>query len=117
MKRIYLYLHLLLLFYACGSIFSKSAAEKPFLSAAYLVDYGIVLLILMVYAFFWQKVLKRIPLNVAMANKAATVIWGIILGALVFKERITVCNILGAIIIIVGIILVVNADKESGSCT
>lgn len=113
MKRIYFYLHLLLLFYACGSIFSKRAAGERFLSVSYIADYLIVLLILMVYAFFWQKILKRLPLNVAMANKAATVVWGIILGAVFFGERITVYNILGAIIIIAGIILVVNADKES----
>lgn len=113
MKRIYFYLHLLLLFYACGSMFSKRAAEKPFLSVGYIGDYLIVLLILMVYAFFWQKVLKRISLNVAMANKAATVVWGIVLGALFFGEQITVYNVLGAIVIIIGIIVVVNADKEN----
>lgn len=113
MKKVYFGLHGLLLVYACSSLFSKMASEQEFLSPGYIFDYGMVFFILMIYAIFWQMILKKIPLNVAMANKAATVIWGIVFGVLFFKEKVTVWNLLGAAIIIVGIIIVVNADKET----
>lgn len=115
-KLLYLGLHILLMFYAVGGIFSKSAAQAEFLSVNYLVSYGAVLVILMIYAVFWQIILKKIPLTVAMANKSVTVIWGIIYGVLFFRETITVTNLIGAVVIIVGILIVVDADKEDGQC-
>lgn len=115
-KLLYLGLHILLMFYAVGGIFSKSAAQAEFLSVNYLVSYGAVLVILMIYAVFWQIILKKIPLTVAMANKSVTVIWGIIYGVLFFRETITVTNLIGAVVIIAGILIVVDADKEDGQC-
>lgn len=117
MNKKYLALHLILMFYAMGGIFSKQASGFPFLSLEYLKNYVIVLAILAVYAFFWQKILKRLPLTVAMANKSVTVIWGIIFGYLFFNEKITIWNVIGAGIIIFGICLVVRADKEQEICT
>lgn len=102
------------MFYAVGGIFSKRAANADFLSLEYILNYGMVLVILMVYAVFWQMILKKVPLTVAMANKSVTVIWGLIYGFLFFHEKITPANLIGAVIIIIGIIIVVNGDKENG---
>lgn len=115
-KLVYLGLHVLLMFYSIGGIFSKSAAQAEFLSLKYIFSYGVVLAILMIYAVFWQMILKKIPLTVAMANKSVTVIWGIIYGVLLFEETITITNLIGAVIIIVGILMVVSADKEDIQC-
>ena len=35
---------------------------------------------LVAYAFGWQQVIKHLPLTTAYANKAVTVVWGILLG-------------------------------------
>ena len=113
MKKTYFLLHLLLLLYACSSLFSKMASGQEFLSKKYIICYCLVFLVLMIYAVFWQIILKKIPLNVAMANKAVTVIWGIVFGILFFHETITLQNVIGAIVIIAGIIIVVTADKEA----
>lgn len=119
MKKTYLGLHILLMFYAIGGIFSKSASGETFLSTKYLLYYGALLLILVVYAVFWQMILKKIPLTVAMANKSVTVIWGLIYGWLFFDEKISLMNVIGAAIIMIGIVIVVNADrdKENETCT
>lgn len=117
MKKTYLCMHLLMMFYAIGGIFSKNAANEPFLSVKYILNYVAVLLILMVYAVFWQMILKKIPLTVAMANKSVTVIWGLVYGFLFFQEKITLGNLIGAVIIIIGIVIVVSADKEQEECT
>ena len=108
----YIGLHLVLIFYAVGGIFSKRAAVAPFLSVEYIGNYAALLAVLVVYAYFWQKILKKLPLTVAMANKSITVIWGIIYGYLVFHEKVTFFNLAGAVIIILGICLVIGADKE-----
>ena len=115
MKKIYLGLHLILMFYAVGGIFSKRASAASFLSAEYIGNYTVLLGILVVYAFFWQKILKKLPLTVAMANKSVTIIWGIIYGHLVFHEKVTILNLVGAIIIIFGICLVVGSDEDEKS--
>ena len=73
-------------------------------------------MVLVVYAFFWQQILKKMSLTVAMANKSVTVIWGIVYGWLFFRETITFNNLLGAVVIIVGIWIVVSADKEDEVC-
>ena len=38
-------------------------------------------------------------------NKAATVIWGLVFGALFFRERVTAGKLFGAALIIAGIVL------------
>jgi drug/metabolite transporter (DMT)-like permease len=114
--KTYAGLHLIVLLYALGGIFSKNAANAAFLSQDYILNYGMVLGILAVYALLWQKILKKLPLTVAMANKSVTVIWGLIFGRLIFHESITIWSIIGAVVIVVGILIVVDADKEQEAC-
>lgn len=108
--RDFISLHLVFLLYSAGSIFSKFASREEFLSFRFILFYGAVILILLVYAVLWQQMLKKIKLTVAFANKAVTVIWGILWGALLFQETVTLPMIIGALVIIVGIILVVTGD-------
>ena len=71
-----------------------------------------MLLILGVYAICWQQLIKKIPLNVAYANKAVTLIWGMVWGAAVFKEQITPSNIIGAVVVLAGVILMVSGEEK-----
>lgn len=114
MKQIrwYLVLHGLLAIYASSSVCSKLAAQQPFLSPGFLLLYGGMLLALVIYAFGWQQVIKHLPLTTAYANKAVTVVWGIVLGILIFDEGISLRRLLGAAVIIAGILLFVRADAE-----
>lgn len=107
----YLLLHGALLLYSTGSFYSKTAAGKEFLSPAFCLFYGLMLLNLVIYAVLWQQILKRFPLTVAFANKAVVIVWGILWGALVFHETITLRMVIGAIIIILGVVVVVT-DHE-----
>lgn len=107
----YLLLHGALFLYSTGSFYSKTAAGKEFLSPEFCLFYGLMLLNLAVYAVLWQQILKRFPLTVAFANKAVVIVWGILWGALVFHETITWRMIVGAIVIIIGVLVVVT-DRE-----
>lgn len=107
----YLFLHASLLLYSIGAIFAKIASTKTFLSFEFILYYGLFLLVLFIYAILWQQILKRFPLTVAFANKAITILWGIIWGCLFFGETLRWGMLLGSIIIVSGIYLVVSDDK------
>ena len=112
-KRVFLALHLLLLFYSLSSVLSKLAAAEPFLSLRFCLYYGGMFLILVVYALGWQQILKRVPLTVAFANKAVTLVWSMVFGALLFKEQIHLNQLIGCALAVAGVILFVQPEKGS----
>lgn len=105
-------LHLLLAVYSFTGILGKKAALYPFMSIKFILFYGGLILLLGIYAFFWQKFIRVLPLSVAFANKAIMVVWGLVWGRLFFDETITARQILGAFIVMAGIILYANSDKK-----
>lgn len=109
---IYFFLHVLLLLYSLGGIFTKEAGKHEFLSLEFMAYYAGVLLILGIYALGWQQVIKRIPLTTAFANKAVTIIWGIMWGILCYNEKISIGKLVGASIVIAGVILYTSADGK-----
>lgn len=108
-------LHGIFMLYSLGGVFSKLAAGTVFLSLNFCVLYGVVLLLLFIYAMIWQQLLKHIPLTTAFANKAVTTIWGLIWGKLFFHETITIGKMVGAAIVIVGIVLYARSDCEDNN--
>ena len=68
------------------------------------------ILALGIYAIVWQQLLKHISLTTAFCNKAVTIIWGMLWGVLIFSETITWNMIVGAVIVIAGVVMVVKAD-------
>ncbi len=104
-------LNILLLVYSLSSVCSKFASKHEFLSPKFIFWYAMVVLILGVYAVVWQQIIKHLPLNTAYANKAVTIVWGILWGILFFKEVVTWNMIVGAVVVIFGVVLVVLADE------
>lgn len=109
--KYYLALHIELLLFSLGGVCTKMASQYEFLSFWFIFFYGLVILNLGVYAIVWQQIIKKLPLNTAYSNKAITIVWGILWGFLFFKEQITWNMIVGAIVVICGVILVVRADE------
>ena len=113
-KKVFLALHLLLLFYSCSSVLSKLAAGQEFLSWGFIICYGGMFMILVAYAVGWQQILKRLPLTVAFANKAVTLVWSMVFGALLFQESIKINQLIGCALAVAGVILFVQSDSEEG---
>lgn len=107
-----LLLHILLMLYSVSGIFSKLAAEETGITLRFCLYYGGIIGLLGIYAIGWQQIIKRIPLTTAFANKAITVVWGIIWGLLFFHETITWGKLLGAALVIAGVALYGFADGE-----
>ncbi len=102
---LFAFLHITLLIMSFSGVMSKSAAGEAFLSLRFCLFYGGMILILGVYAICWQQLIKRLPLSLAYANKAVTVIWGMVWGVMFFGEQITAKKLIGAAIVIVGVVL------------
>ena len=111
MRKVLLILHILLAVYSLSAVCSKMAANQSAFSFRLILWYGFAILILGLYAIVWQQIIKHLPLNTAYANKAVTIAWGILWGVLIFQERVEWNKLVGAIIVIVGVIVVVKADE------
>lgn len=107
-----LYLHILIAIYSTSGIFSKLASQCAFMSFSFCLYYGCIIGLLGIYAIGWQQIIKHLPLTVAFANKAVTIIWGIIWGVVFFHESVSLSNILGAAIVFLGVILYVTSASS-----
>lgn len=109
--KYFLLLHGIVFLYSLGGIASKLAGRQELFSFPFFVFYGLVILNLGFYALVWQQVLKHIPLTTAYANKSLTIVWGMLIGNIVFDEKITLMKVIGAIIVLLGVIMVVREDE------
>ncbi len=107
----FILMHIGFLLYSFYTVLGKIASGYEPLSLNFCIFYCILIFILFVYALLWQQVLKKIPLTTATANKAITIIWGMIWSFLFFSEKITLKKVLGALIIIFGITLLSFSEK------
>ena len=107
-----LILHVLLGVYSLTGVASKFAAREEMFSFKFILFYGLVLFGLFVYAIAWQQIIKHMPLISAYANRGVTVIWGLVWGYFIFSEEINVRKLIGAAVIIGGIVLIVTADAK-----
>lgn len=114
--KLYALLHILLLVFSLAPVCNKMAGRQEFMGFPFLAFYGCSLFILAVYALFWQQIIKRMPLTVAYANKAITVVWGMVWGTVIFNEQISVQKMIGAAVIIGGIVLfALSPTSEDGA--
>ena len=108
----YIVLNILFVLVSLSSVCSKFASQCEFLSLRYCVFQLGMVFFLGVYAIGWQQVIKRMPLTTAYVNKAVTVAWGLIWGVVIFKEELTPGRIIGALIVIAGVVMFALADGE-----
>lgn len=99
-------------FYAIVGIFTKLASQQVFLSWKYLLAFAGAVAMIGLYAILWQQIIRRIELSTAYMFKGTTIIFTILFAHWLFGEQITWNNIIGAIIIIVGIVLFAYNPKS-----
>ena len=104
----------MLALYSLSSVCAKLAAGFDFMSVGFVGCYAGMIALLGIYAIGWQQVIKRLPLTFAYANKAVTVAWGIVWGMLLFSERVSPLKLLGALIVLAGVVLFSLAEKDEG---
>ena len=97
--------------YACVSLFTKYASQQEFISWNYMCGLIGAVCVMGLYAVLWQQVLKRIELSLAYMFKGSSLIFVMLLANVIFGEQITWNNVVGAIIIISGIVLFANSAE------
>ena len=98
--------------YSFSGVFQKLASRYPMISIQFLLFYGCSIGILFVYAVLWQMILRKVPLTTAYSNRAVSMIWSMVWSVLLFQERTSWNQILGAIVICYGIYKVMaSGDK------
>lgn len=107
----YIFLIVINLLYACVSIFTKYASQQEFMSWNYMLGLIAAIGVMGLYAVLWQQVLKRIELSLAYMFKGTSLIFVMLLACILFGEQITWNNIVGAIIIISGIVLFAHSSE------
>lgn len=107
--KIYLALIGVNLIYACTSICTKMASRQEMLSWPYLFWIAGAIGVMGVYALLWQQVIVRMPISTAYMFKGTSLIFVLLFSVLLFGEAITLNNVIGAVIIIAGIILFAKA--------
>lgn len=96
--------------FSLSSVLGKIASKYVFLSFNYLIWICAEILFLGIYAIVWQQLIQKTDISIAYANKATSIFWSMIFAALLFKEVITIKNILGVIIVFIGIMVVNKND-------
>lgn len=108
----YIILNLLFVLVSLSSVCSKFASRYGFLSPRYCIFQAGMVFFLGIYAIGWQQIVKKMPLTAAYVNKAVTVAWGLIWGTVLFKEQLTPGRIIGALVVIAGVVLFAVSDEE-----
>ena len=98
--------------YTLSTVAAKFASnQEEVFSIGFIVCYGIEIFILGIYAILWQQIIKKFEISVAYANRAMALLWSILWALVFFHEEITLKNVIGVIIVIIGTIIVNRDDK------
>ncbi|MBR3249599.1 MAG: transporter [Clostridia bacterium] len=103
-------LQAIILVYTLASVAAKFASGEEFLSFKFIVFYGLEIFILGVYAILWQQIIKKFEISIAYANRAMALLWSLVWAVVFFHETITIKNVIGVIIVVIGTIIV-NSDE------
>lgn len=99
--------------YACESLCTKYASQQIFLSWKYCLGMAGAVGILGAYAICWQQILKRVELSTAYMFKGTSLIFVMLLAFALLGEAITATNIIGAIVIVGGIMLFASEEPRA----
>ena len=104
-------LQIVIAIYTLSTVCAKFASGQEFMSFQFILFYGMEMVILAVYAIVWQQLLKKFDVSIAYANKAMGLLWSIVWAILIFNDTITIKNVIGVLIVIIGTIIVNNEDE------
>lgn len=100
--------------YSISSVMSKLASAQKGEAFKFILFFGLEIVFLGIYAILWQQMIKRFELTVAYANRAMVILWSTLWAVVFFKDNITLQNICGIALVILGTVLVnMENDKEN----
>lgn len=118
----FIFLHLNIMLFSLTGVFSKLAAnvfnEYGISNIMLYVYMGLMVLNCGIYAIAWQRAIKKFDLSIAFANRSVYLIWSQIWAFFIFKENISLQNIIGLLVILIGVMIIqlenAKEEKEGG---
>ncbi|MCR5626356.1 MAG: EamA family transporter [Lachnospiraceae bacterium] len=111
---IFLLLQVMNILYSLDSVMIKMVSvrweKNGLFSVSTLLLLTAAFAVLALYALLWQNILSRVDLTVAYMCKGMIIFWGMLWAFLFFKEKITLFNIIGTVIIFCGTYLVTTNE-------
>lgn len=101
-RNVYIFAVLAIVIESFSSAILKMAGQYPLFSMNYLLWFGLAVAVMGIYAVAWQLVLEHLPLSTAYMRKGITYVLIFVWAVLLFHETITLQQIVGIIIIIIG---------------
>lgn len=106
----YAFLHLCIMIFSFTPVFTKMASfefNKNGIWGIGLYFYLFLMLLdCFIYALAWQKIIQKFELSTAYANKSVYLIWSQIWAAVIFHETLSMQNIIGLVIVLIGVLVV-----------
>ncbi|MBE5838668.1 transporter [Butyrivibrio sp.] len=99
--------------YSLSTVAANLASKYEFLSAGYILFFGLEFVILAAYALIWQQMIKRFQLSVAYANKAMTLMWSMLWNFIIFSQGITPFKVVGVVLVVIGV-MIMNTGAVKG---
>ena len=107
-----LILQAVIIVYTLSSVMAKLASGQEPFSIRFCLFYLAELFVLGLYALLWQQMIKKFELSVAYANRAMALLWSLVWALIFFHDRVTVKNVIGVILVIIGTFIV---NGETGA--
>lgn len=113
-KRVLIFIILFLAvgLYSFSAVLGKFSAFYDILSWQWILLYGASLGVLLLYSMIWQLILERITLSKAYLSKGFYYAYILFWSAVIFKEHITWNQLLGVVIITIGIMVGNSNDNR-----
>lgn len=110
-------LHLIIMLFSFTGVFSKLASvvlnEEGIFSIKLYLFLFLMFLNCAIYAIVWQKMIKRFELSFAFANRSVYLIWSQVWAVVIFKENLSVTNIIGMLVVLIGVMIIqLDNSKE-----
>ena len=111
-KRVidYIFLQTNFIIFSFSAVFLKKASSFKFYSKDFNRFAILGMLTMIIYALLWQQVLKRFSLIVAFSHKVFIYFWILLWSVIFFNEKVNLFNIVGLLIISIGVITVSKND-------
>ena len=99
-------LQAIVIIYTINSIIAKFATGADVFSFKFFLYYGAEILVLGIYAICWQQMIKRFDLSVAYANRSMAILWTALWSIIIFKETLSLKQVIGILLVLIGTIVV-----------
>lgn len=106
----YVFLHVAFLIYSIIMVYMKWAAKFPIASISFFVAYFGLVILLFGYAILWQQVIKHFEISKAYSHRGIIILWSMLWSVFLFGDTIQWNHLLGAAIIIAGIVVVTKDE-------